>query len=198
MSHFEDTIAALEVHLQELDKQLLDTKNTINSLCKMAGLPARYEDCSLPVRGGFRLEQMKGDEYVGKPLATAVREYLERRKRRDAGPADIDEIFDNLREGGYDFGVSVDEKAKHGLHISLAKNTTYFLKLKNGKFALREWYPNLKQTKARASVTVISSPDSDSSQCPDIENADSFEGLDSEILALLGDTHEGNAAKKPR
>jgi hypothetical protein len=63
----------------------------------------------------------------------------------------VDEIHQALLAGGYKFEAATEEIAKRGLRISLTKNSHSFHKLPSGLYGLREWYPAIKDTKAKAS-----------------------------------------------
>lgn len=139
----EKTISELQKHLDDLAAQTSDTKRTINSLCKVVGKHPIYND--VDVSQGRTL-MMNGDEYYGKPLATVVREILVDRKLSNAGPANVNEIYDSMIAGGYQFDAKSESNAKRGLRISLAKNTATFHKLPNGKFGLSDWYSAIKTT----------------------------------------------------
>ena len=67
-------IEELEAQLAEQLEEVAGTKKLINSLLKRTGQGPRYQDVSVEHRGA-----MRADEYYGKPLATAVQMYLERR-----------------------------------------------------------------------------------------------------------------------
>ncbi|MEX2315552.1 MAG: hypothetical protein WD669_00255 [Pirellulales bacterium] len=139
--NMQNAIAELQRHLDGLNEQAIDTKKTINSLCRVMGEPALYTDADLaPTDTSSRSFQLNGDEYFNRPLAGVVKSILEGRRERNQGPASAEEIFDQMRAGGFEFEGRSEDKALHGLKISLSKNTTAFLKLPNGKFGLAEWY----------------------------------------------------------
>jgi len=135
------TIAELQRHLEGLDQQAIDTKKTINSLCRVMNEPPLYTEVELSSSVAQpSSQQLNGDEYFNKPLATVVRMILETRRDLGQGPAEAEEIFIAMQKGGFEFDGRSDDKALHGLKISLSKNTTTFIKLPNGKFSLAEWY----------------------------------------------------------
>jgi hypothetical protein len=126
-------IAELEEHLSSQLAEVADTKKMINSLRKRMGQEPLYNDVTVEMTGSIR-----PDQFYGKPLAAAVAEYLERRKRACDGK----EILDGLNDGGFDFEAN-DWKEKDRLRLlssSLAKNTAKFHRLPNGTFGLLEWY----------------------------------------------------------
>src|SRR5439155_2433741 len=92
--------------------------------------------------------KLHSDSFTGKKLGSATREYLEIRKRSGGdAPATSREIFDALKEGGFVSGAKDDATALVVLRTMLRKNTVTFVKLQNGKYGLRAWYPNLKAPK---------------------------------------------------
>jgi len=126
-------IEELEVQLQEQQQEVANTKKLINSLLKRMGQEPRYTDVSVEQGGA-----MRADEYYGKPLATAVQMYLER--RRQAVPAD--DILRGLEQGGFNFKPLQwsDNARLRNLVISLVKNSATFHRLPNGSFGLTGWY----------------------------------------------------------
>ncbi len=101
---------------------------------------------------------MTGDEYYNKPLNSAVKMYLQRRKAAGRGPATAEEIFDALVEGGYDSFQGSRADALPGLRISLGKSTHTFVKLRNGSYGLCDWYGEVKQRAPRAAANGKADP----------------------------------------
>jgi hypothetical protein len=145
--HIQKTIADLEEKLKQQLAEVSRSKRTINDLCEMAGLPARYADTEM--KDATTVAAMRSDQFYGRPLATAVREYLEMRKASNLGPATVNAIYDALVEGGFKFETTIPENAKRNLRISLAKNTAVFHRLPNGDWGLLDWYPAAKVRTAR-------------------------------------------------
>jgi hypothetical protein len=142
--HLLETLRAAEQRLEEQEHEVIETKKFINLACKMAGLPIRYADQDFVTAKPTNTGVVRGDEYYGKPLASVVRLILESRDRSGAGPATINQIYDAMVEGCYQFETSNPENAKRGLRESLAKNSSMFHKLPTGKFGLTAWYPAIK------------------------------------------------------
>jgi hypothetical protein len=153
-SAFQPAIDALEHDLTDLERQANGLLQSINLLRSKAGLPPRpgggwsegvSSGASTPAGGKIVLHS---DTFTGKKMGSAVREYLEMRKRSGGdAPATSREIFDALKEGGFVSGAKDDATALVVLRTMLRKNTTVFAKLQNGKYGLRSWYPNLRPTK---------------------------------------------------
>lgn len=144
--HIQQTIADLQAKLSVQESDVVKTKRLINQLCEMSGLSPMYQDADLHEGSGPSLS-IQGDQFYGQPLATCIRQILEMRKALKQGPATVNEIFDALVQGNYQFETKNEDNAKRGLRISLTKNTAIFHKLPNGKFGLLEWYPNVKTVK---------------------------------------------------
>jgi hypothetical protein len=98
-----------------------------------------------PVWTGYskRLTSLTGrglrkDLFYGKPLATAVQQYLELRDEAMG----VEEILSGLWEGGFDvlvLGSNAEERLSN-LTLSLGKNTKTFHRLPNNAFGLLLWY----------------------------------------------------------
>jgi hypothetical protein len=117
-------IEELEGKLQQQLNEATETKKAINLLCRQLGSPERYGDVKTEAARGIMA--IKADAFFRKPLATAVREYLQMK----GGAASIDEIYEALEKGGFEFVGKDDFTKKRGLQISLAKNRNMFAYLK--------------------------------------------------------------------
>lgn len=141
-------IATLQGELALQEEEVANTKRLINQLAKRAGLPPPYGDAELLARSGLSFSP---DQFYGQPLHIAMRTLLEMRKASNpgAGPASVNQIFDALREGGYQFDAKNDENAKRIIRIMLTKNSGVFHKLPNGHYGLLSWYPGAKAAKVK-------------------------------------------------
>src|SRR6185503_11462313 len=144
-----DIQAKIESHLEEVAK----LKKTANMVADIAGQGPIYVDAEEDSKA---VGPTRADAYYGKPLATAVREYLE--FRRQAVP--VEDIQKGLEQGGFDFDSSWPKTSRlRYLAISISKNTTVFHKLPNGMWGLNSWYPDAtekKKAKAKSrSRTVV-------------------------------------------
>lgn len=144
--HLQKAIAELEAKLAEQLKAAAKTKSGINQLAELAGMTPPYPETEEPTSGGA----IRPDQFYGKPLHTAMRLYLELRGPQ-RGPATVNEIFEVLRQGGYQFDTKNDDNSKRVIRITLTKNSLVFHKLPNGSYGLLVWYPNVKASKARPS-----------------------------------------------
>jgi hypothetical protein len=149
-SHYQRTINDLVAKIAEKMKPIIEDKRVVNQLCAHAGLPPRYPDVEADaVRGAGAI---KRDQFHAKPLATAVREFLEQRGPSDQGgqgAATVNEIYDALVAGGYRHEASDEANAKRALRIALTKNSVTFYRVTSGDasaatYGLLEWYPNAK------------------------------------------------------
>jgi hypothetical protein len=141
---YESAIADLVAKIDERMKPINKDKLLVNTLCQAAGLPPRYLD--IESEGGGSMVFAR-DQFHAKPLATAVREYLERRGRSDRGglgAASVNEIFSALSTGGYKPETDDEANAKRGLRIALTKNSSTFYRVPGGAYGLLEWYENAK------------------------------------------------------
>jgi hypothetical protein len=146
--HFKAVIETLQGEVVEKEKEIVDLKKTINSLCPKANIPPIYPDIELKSTGSSS-GQFRNDHFYGQPLASAIREILSARKAGGHGAASVGDIYTTLINGGFKFDVSNEDNAKRGLRISLSKNNVTFHKLPNGNWGLRDWYPNIKDTKEK-------------------------------------------------
>ena len=147
--------------LRELEVQVVETKKTINGMCKLAERPLLFPDAdasSASLLNGFR-----SDQFYGQPLSTVARQILDARKASGLGAASVNEIYEAMVAGGYKFETSNVDNAKRVLRISLAKNSATFHKLPNGEYGLRTWYPAIKDSKAKAPPGDESEPEEDAS-----------------------------------
>lgn len=149
--HIQKTIDELVVKLAEQESGVRRYKRMINELCDIAGKEKLY--ANVDESKSASSVNLRGDEYYGKAQATAVREYLDWRKNMGRGPGTIDEIYDALAAGGYQFDTKL---GKRGMSIAIAKNTQTFHKLPNGKIGLMDWYPDVKESKSRKNLVDVS------------------------------------------
>jgi hypothetical protein len=103
-----------------------------------------------------------------------------RKRSGGAGPATPREIFDALKQGGYQFETKNDEIALVSLRALLRKNTPTFAKIPNsGSYGLTAWYPHLKKAKANE---ASAKPEDDDGQ-EDAETAAAQEEPDDAAVA---------------
>lgn len=169
---FQPAIDELEKDLAEAERNVNALLGTINLLRSKAGLPPR------PPGGGMRTDSAAGhgttatlstirpDTFYGKKMGTAAREFLEMRKIAQQGPAKPREVFDALKQGGFQFETKDDNVAMVSLRAMLRKNTVMFHKLPNGAYGLRSWYPNAKVPKAGEEAEAAEEPKKEAAAKP--------------------------------
>jgi hypothetical protein len=139
------TIEKIQAQIDILEDQIHKKKEAINILYELEGEPIRYpdvgEDRAKP------LAAFRSDQFFGRPMATAAREILEQRGARNLGAISLDELYDAMKAGGYDFENKNDQIAKRNLAITLAKNPAFTRVPANGFIGLTQWYPNMKKKK---------------------------------------------------
>jgi hypothetical protein len=145
--HLRLAIADLELKLAEQLKTVAKTKAGINQLAELAGIPAPYADIEEVSAGAA----IRPDQFYGQALHTAMRNYLEWRGKA-RGPATVNEIFEVLKAGGYQFETKNDDNSKRIIRITLTKNSIVFHKLPNGSYGLLAWYPNAKPKKSLGQI----------------------------------------------
>lgn len=143
MEHARQTISDLEARLRELETEARKIKTTINYLCEVIGDKAKYAG----IQAGASARCTRKDEYYGRALATVVTEVLEKRKVAGEGAAMLDEIYQELLAGGFEFAGKNEGIKKRGLAISMSKNQK-FTRLSNDAWGLTEWYPDAKKSRA--------------------------------------------------
>lgn len=176
---FLPAITALEQDLKEATQRVLEIKRAINTLSRHAGGDPKYLDADGDDQATSAT--IRRDAFYGKPLMTAIREYLE--MRRHLGPATPREIYEALRRGGYPFGGH-ERNAMSTVRSALRKNASTFHRLPDGNaYGLLAWYP-----KARRSA-VGSGQDDDNGTTRDAHTDDSDDPVGAEETAAAGD-HE--------
>ena len=131
---FAPVIEKLKQRLEPKLKEVADLKRMINMLCVEDGRLPMYKEDSIDETVGGILS-IRSDHFVGKGLATAIKEYLTL-KNESAG---VDEIFDALCRGGFAFEGKDEGIKKRNLMISLGKNPA-FKKIANGTYGLSSKY----------------------------------------------------------
>src|SRR5690348_8229858 len=103
-NEFNLVVGRLIKSIDELEGALTQKKRLVNELCAEYGRPPRFSEVERERSRG--VGALKRDQFYGKPLATAIREYLEMRGPSDKGglgAASVSDIFSALTEGGFKF-----------------------------------------------------------------------------------------------
>ncbi len=135
----ERTIEMVQDQIRNLENDLAEKRRMVNSLCKLIGREAIYNNVE-PSQVGTVL---RSDEFYGKSLTSAARTVLERRGAAGLGAASVDALYADLIRGGFQFDAKNDGTARRSLAISLAKNSYLFHRLPNGDWGLVGWYDKL-------------------------------------------------------
>jgi hypothetical protein len=136
---------ALQGRLAEFERRVAETKRAINQLCDAADMPPLYTNVDTESRP--TVASLRADQFYGKVLTTAAREYLEMRQAANLGPASPREIYEALIQGGFKFDTTVEINAINGLRQVMRKNSSIFHRLPQGTYGLLAWYPNAKATR---------------------------------------------------
>ena len=146
---FSKIVGRLLKSIDELEASVIQKKRLVNELCDEYGQPPRYAD--LDKDRAPSVSSIRRDQFHGRPMATASREYLEMRGPSDRGglgAASVNEIYAALLQGGYMFETKNDLNAKRGLREALSKNTTAFRRVGDA-YGLAEWYPKPPRAEKR-------------------------------------------------
>ncbi len=168
--------------IQEHETEIIKHKQFVNQVCAFEGRPPHFNDAELEPENTGRGIAIRRGEFYGKPLATAVRSYLNRRDKAGLGPATVDEIYEALKQGSFDFPAKKAVNQKASVQISLSKNTTTFEKLPDGSYGLSIWYGRRRIKKAHEqnqADTPDEEPEDEIEEEEDDEDPSSSENEDS-------------------
>lgn len=115
-----------------LFEQIMRKKKIVNELSIDNGGEAIYPDVAPDGIIKSQSVVIKSGMFVGRPLAKAVRMYLEMRGKDN--PPTYSEIEEALKQGDFDFKKVTDPRT------ALVKNNANFKLLNGDKFGLYEWY----------------------------------------------------------
>jgi len=138
-------IEGLESELATAEKRVSELKKTINNVCAMMGEPPKYSDADFI--SSFGAASIRPDQFFGKALTTAIREFLRMRGRA----ATAQEILEGLKTGGFEFPSEWGAKyLLRNLTISMSKNRNDFVYVKSSKaYGLWEFYPEKKRERQK-------------------------------------------------
>lgn len=138
---------ALDEMLEEitsLETEVLGLKRAANSMARRRGLQLPFDEESLrdPTQSASTI---RPDQFVNfNAPAPAARAFLEMRRRAST----VDEVYDALLKGGFQFESNVTNEAKGFLKIALAKDALV-RKIENKvvgtTYGLIAWYPDAKK-----------------------------------------------------
>lgn len=139
--HILKTLEDVKREVAALESQVAEKKRMANYLSGMAGGGDLYV---IDESSDTGVMPRNGDEYYGMAAMTAIRMVLDARRSCNFGPATLAEIYDTLIAGGYQFDAASENNAKNSLRVTLAKRSSTFHKLPNGKYGLVKWYEKIK------------------------------------------------------
>jgi hypothetical protein len=135
----------IQGQMKPLEEQLALKKKLINALLESVGEPPMYADVSSPSSAATL--PIRGDQYFGRPMATVVREILERRKAQGSGAMPLNDLYDTMKAGGFEFSTKEEANAKTAVATTLGKNVAFIKVPNTGHWGLAEWYPGAKRNK---------------------------------------------------
>src|SRR4051794_25456766 len=100
MNPMQPAIDMVLAKLRDQEAQVAKTKNAVNALCDVAGMPLMFADVdgATTTTGQFR-----ADQFYAQPLAAVVREILTARKAQGLSAASVNDLYDTMLSGGYKF-----------------------------------------------------------------------------------------------
>jgi hypothetical protein len=139
-------VESLMVELERANLKVIEIKKTINGIRTMMGEPLQFSDQETvsAISGNVSI---RPDQFFGKGLATAVKEYLKMRGQA----VNAQEILDALKAGGFEFPSEWREKYMlRNLTISMSKNRNDFVYVKSSNaYGLWEFYPEKKKEREK-------------------------------------------------
>ena len=147
----DNELNAIEVfknRVKDKEDELSRLKKAVNDMARDLGLPPVY--ASVASESTATLTSLRGDQFYGQGLSTAIRMYLEMRKASGLSSASVGDIYEAVKAGGYKFETKDEDNAKTGVRNTLRKNTAQFHRLPSGEYGLLSWYPNAKPAKSES------------------------------------------------
>ena len=165
-----NVLNAVEVfknRVKEKELELNRLKKAVNDMAQDAGLPLVYSSVATETVGS--IASITSDQFYGQGLSTAIRMYLEMRKASGLSAANVNDIYEAVKTGGYKFETKDEENAKTGVRNTLRKNSAQFHRLPNGEYGLLSWYPNAKPAKDDEGGELDSKPSKEQKAKPALE-----------------------------
>jgi len=136
---------SLYAELKLVDGRSIEIKKMINNLSTMLDKQPPFKNIEASMALGN--QSIRPDQFFGKGLSTAVKEYL---KMRDQA-CTAQEIYDSLRAGGFEFPKDwTDKYQMRNLTISLSKNSSDFVYVKSSNsYGLWEFYPEKQRERKK-------------------------------------------------
>jgi hypothetical protein len=170
-------IEILMSQIVEIDAQvgpLLDKRKTkanlANATAADAGLPLPYPDADAsPINSAATMQDVVApDRFTSMKMATACRDIMQRRKTRGMTAISLDDIYTQLKAGGYAFRTVGKESSMNSLATTLGKNMQFRrVPGSAGLWGLTEWYGGPARRKSAASG-ADDDGDDDGQKAPDV------------------------------
>jgi hypothetical protein len=145
------SIEPLVEELNSILKKASEIKKVINQICALEGNQPMYLDVDYtPSVNGSSIST---DQFFGKGLSTAAKEYLRMRGRAATGQ----EIFEALKKGGFQFQDKGKDQLKNFTN-SLSKNRYDFVMvpgLEENSYGLWEFYPDKVKEKGKKKADLL-------------------------------------------
>lgn len=183
---------AYDAAVEDVDSfliQLAEKKRFANLIAEKAGMDPPYGDVETPVVGKVATV-IRADQFVNFPSpSAAARAFLEWRGQ-GKGSTSLDVIYDGLVDGGFAF-TSTKNDPKGGLKVALGKDALV-LRLSNGTYGLRQWYPNVRRPTGKKGDQREDdeAPDSGGDSGEDLDNSEA------EVSSPAGTGGEEKAAEQ--
>jgi len=150
---FEKMIEGAYEELAKMEDKVKELKKAINNFSAMSGKTPPFSDTE--VTTSYGAVSLRPDQFFGKGLSTAVKEFLRMKNRA----CTAEEILEALKEGGYEFPPEWKEKFMlKNLSISLGKNRYDFVPVPNpkgdGAYGLWEFYPEKKKERTKIQLKL--------------------------------------------
>lgn len=142
-------IDKIQDQILKLEDQIITKKKLVNQLCEVDGEAPLYPDTESA--SSVISTTIRPDHFFGRPLATVVKEILEGRKSRNKGAISLNDLFEILKSGGFQFDAKDEQASKRGVAITIGKNPAFLKVPNNGYIGLAEWYPNVKKKAVQSS-----------------------------------------------
>ena len=155
ITQLQEQIKPLIEKIRPVQEQIDDKKKLVNQLCEAGGDAPLYPEVLGDQKATAGLGPMLSDQYFGKPLATVVRDILERRKKVGLSAINLDDLYDAMKSGGYAFDNRDVAIAKRNVAITLGKNPAFMKVPSTGDWGLAEWYPGVKAKKEKANEAKL-------------------------------------------
>jgi hypothetical protein len=169
-------IEMLKSQIAEIDSSIgpmLEKRKTkaalANATAADAGLQLPFPDAdatTLSINTPPPSDIVQPDQYTGKKMATACREIMQRRKARGLGPIQIEELYTQLKTGGYAFRAIGKDNGITSLSTTLGKNGQFRRVPGSASlWGLAEWY-GAAQTRRKAAGGAADDQDDEESETP--------------------------------